>query len=190
MRIDTSLIDGYADMSAEEKIKALEALELADPDYSGYVKKEVFDKTASELASKKKELNEKLSETERANKEREESDKQLRESYEALLRDTNISKATAKFLSLGYDEKLASETAIAYVDGDTDKVFANQAKAMQAFEKKIKSDVLKDTPKPVGGEGKGMTKSDFNKMSSEDRIAWAMKPENAEEYKSIIGGSE
>ena len=59
-KIDISKIDGYADMTPEQKIAALEAFETEDPDYSGYVKKDIFDKTASELAAKKKELNEKL----------------------------------------------------------------------------------------------------------------------------------
>ena len=63
-KIDISKIDGYADMTPEQKIAALEAFETEDPDYSGYVKKDIFDKTASELAAKKKELNEKLTEDE------------------------------------------------------------------------------------------------------------------------------
>ena len=50
-KIDISKIDGYADMTPEQKIAALEAYETEDPDYSGYVKKDVFDKTASELAA-------------------------------------------------------------------------------------------------------------------------------------------
>ena len=63
-KIDISKIDGYADMTPEQKIATLEAFETEDPDYSGYVKKDIFDKTASELAAKKKELNEKLTEDE------------------------------------------------------------------------------------------------------------------------------
>ena len=59
-KIDVTKIEGYADMTPEEKLKALEGYDVPDPDYSGYVKKDVFDKTASELAAKKKELNGKL----------------------------------------------------------------------------------------------------------------------------------
>ena len=58
--IDTSKIEGYADMTAEEKVKALEAYTIADPDYSGYVKKDVFDKTASDLAKAKKDLKDRI----------------------------------------------------------------------------------------------------------------------------------
>ena len=38
--IDTSTIEGYAEMTAEQKVEALEKYTIADPDYSGYVKKE------------------------------------------------------------------------------------------------------------------------------------------------------
>ena len=61
MKINTDKLQGYADMTPEEKIKALEAYEVAEPDYTGYVKKEVFDKTASELTDYKKQLREKMS---------------------------------------------------------------------------------------------------------------------------------
>lgn len=59
-KIDVSKIEGYAEMSAEDKLKALEAYDVPDPDMSGFVSKEQFDKTASELAAKKKELRDKL----------------------------------------------------------------------------------------------------------------------------------
>ena len=55
-KIDVSKIEGYAEMSTEDKLKALEAFDIPDPTYSGYVDKKLFDKTASELAEKKKEL--------------------------------------------------------------------------------------------------------------------------------------
>ena len=36
-KIDISTIEGYSEMTAEEKLAALEALELPEPDFSGYV---------------------------------------------------------------------------------------------------------------------------------------------------------
>ena len=61
MKIDVTQIEGYENMSPEEKLKALEGFDIPSPDYSGYVKKDLYDKTASELAAKKKELKERLS---------------------------------------------------------------------------------------------------------------------------------
>lgn len=56
-KIDTTKIEGYADMTAEQKLAALEALEVPEEvDLSGYVKKSVFDAKASEAAAKAREL--------------------------------------------------------------------------------------------------------------------------------------
>lgn len=183
-KVDLTKIEGYADMTAEEKIAALEAYEVGEPDYSGYVKKEVFDKTASELASKKKELNDKLT----ADEQKEQADKEAREKlqadYDKLLRESNVSKYKAKFLGMGYEEKLAEETAIAMADGDSEKVFANQKKHIDSVEKKIRADVLKNTPKPTpDGDGKTMTLDKLRKMSPQERYDYSVK--NPEEYKSL-----
>lgn len=189
MKIDVTQIEGYAEMSAEDKLKALEAFDMPDPDYSGYVKKDLYDKTASELAAKKKELKDKLSDEEKAKLEREQETQELRENYEKLLRESNISKATAKFLALGYDDKLAAETAEAYVDGDTEKVFANQQKAQAALEKKLRADILKDTPKPTSdGGSETMTLEKLRKMSPQERYEYSQK--NPAEYKELYGGNE
>lgn len=183
-KIDVSQIKGYADMSAEEKLKALEALDLPDPDYSGYVKKEQFDKTASELAAKKKELNEKMSADEQAKQKEAEERQALEEKYNALLRESAVSKNKSKLLGLGYEEKLADETAEAMADGNLDKVFANQKKFLDGFEKSIRAEVLKDTPKPTGdGDTKTMTLENLRKMSPMERMKYSQ--EHPDEYKNL-----
>ena len=53
-RIDISSIEGYERMSAEEKIAALEGFEIPAPDYTGFVKKELFDRVSSQVADFKK----------------------------------------------------------------------------------------------------------------------------------------
>lgn len=102
-----------------------------DPDYSGYVKKDIFDKTASELAAKKKELNEKLTEDEQKKQKEQEEREELQSKYDKLLRESEVSKFKAKLLGMGYEEKLADATAEAMADGDTEKVFANQKKHLE-----------------------------------------------------------
>lgn len=186
-KIDVSQIEGYAEMSAEDKLKALEGLDVPDPDYSGYVKKEVFDQTASELAEKKKQLREKLTESEaKEQKEREEREK-LQSDYEKLLRESTVSKNKAKLLALGYDEKLADETAEAMADGDSEKVFANQKKHLEAVEKKVRAEALKNTPKPApDGGSKTMTLEQFRKLSPAERSAFY--EEHPEEYKELYNG--
>ena len=68
-KIDTKLITGYEQMTPEQKVAALEAYNHPDPDYSGYVKKDLYDKAASDAASWKKKHNELLTEDERKKQE-------------------------------------------------------------------------------------------------------------------------
>lgn len=188
MKINTANIKGYNDMTLEEKLKALEDFEVAEPDYTGYVKKEVFDKTASELADSKKQLREKMSADEIKAKEDAEKQEKLQSDYDALLRKVALSENKTKLLGLGYDDKLAGETAEAMLDGNLDKVFANQKKHLEAVEKKIREDVLHNTPKPEGGNSSNtMTKEKFRAMSANERYEFAQK--NPEEYKQIYGGN-
>ena len=188
MKINTDKIQGYNEMTVEEKLKALESYEMADPDYSGYVKKEVFDKTASELADSKKQLREKMSADEIKAKEEAEKQEKLQSDYDALLRKVALSENKAKLLGLGYEEKLATETAEAMLDGNLEKVFANQKKHIEAVEKRIREDVLHDTPKPEGGNSSNtMTKEKFRGMSPSERHKYSI--EHPDEYKQIYGGN-
>lgn len=188
-KVDVTKIEGYDKMTPEEKIKALEAYETEDPDMSGYVKKEVFDKTASELAAKKKELTEKLTEDEQKKIKEQEEREELENKYNKLLHETEVSKNKAKLLGMGYDEKLAEETAEAMASGEMDKVFANQKKHLDAFEKKVRAEALKNTPKPTpGGDGKTMTLEKFRGMSAEERYKFSV--EHPDEYKELYGGKE
>ena len=148
MKIDTSKIEGYEEMSPEQKLAALESYDIKEPDFTGHVKKDLFDRTASELASVKKQLREKMTADEQKEKDEAEKREKLENDYNELLKKVKISDNKTKFLALGYDEALAGETAEAMVNGEVDKVFSNQKKHLDSFEKKIRADVLKNTPKP------------------------------------------
>lgn len=190
-KIDVTQIEGYENMTAEEKLKALEGFDVPDPDYSGFVKKEQFDKTASELAAAKKQLKEKMTEDEAARQREQEEREELQENYNKLLRESTISKNKAKLIALGYEEALADETATAMADGDSEKMFVNQQKHLTAFEKKIRAEVLKTTPKPTpDGDNKTMTLDTLRKMSPQERYDFSVK--NPDEYKALYenGGNE
>ena len=189
-KVDITKIEGYEGMTPEEKIKALEAYEIEDvqPDYSGYVKKDVFDKTASELAGVKKQLKEKMTDDEAAKKKEQEEREELHSKYEKLLHDSEVSKNKAKLLALGYEEKLADDTAEAMVTGDLEKVMANQKKHLEAVEKKVRAEALKDTPKPTGdGDSKTMTLEKLRGMTPSERYTYSQ--EHPEEYKELYGGN-
>ena len=147
-KIDTTKIEGYDKLTPEQKLAALEAYETEEPDFSSTVKKDVFDKTASELASVKKQLREKMTADEQKEKDEAEKREKLETDYNSLLKKVTVSDNKAKLLGLGYEEALAGETAEAMANGELDKVFANQKKHLESLEKKIRADVLKDTPKP------------------------------------------
>ena len=150
----------------------------------------MFDKTASELAEKKRQLKAKLTEEETKEQERNEAFEKLQKNYDDLVRENQISQYTSELLSAGYDEKLAGDTALAMVDGDTAKVFSNQKKHLQDMEKKLRVEILKDTPKPVENGGSDtMTLDKFRKLSAADRLKYA--DNNPEEYKALYtGGNE
>ena len=170
--IDTSKIEGYADMTAEQKVEALEKYSFADPDYSGFVKKDVFDKTASELAQTKKDLKARMSDEEKAKAESEALLKQYKEQAETLQREKNIATNKAQFISIGYDEALAQETAEALEKGDFATVFKNQQTVIENVKKVAAGEAMAKTPAPAGKAdegGKTITKAQFKAMNMAER---------------------
>ena len=187
-KIDVSKIEGYESMSAEEKLAALEALELPDPDYSGYVKKDVADKYASEAASFKKQLREKMTEDEAAKAKAAEDLAAAMEELEHYRVKDAISEYTTQFMGLGYDEALARATATALQKGDMSVMFKNHAKFVADREKALKAELLKSTPTPPAGDGdKGLTKDAFQKMTLAEKQKFAT--ENPDAYKEFYGGN-
>lgn len=171
--IDTSKIEGYAEMTAEEKIKALEEYSFADPDYSGYVKKDTFDKTASELAQAKKDLKARMSDEEKAKAETELLLKQYKEQAETLQREKDISENKAKLIGIGYDDTLATETATAMVNGDLATVLKNQQTLIESVKKLAKGEAMASTTPPAGKATDGtktVTKAQFDEMSYSERV--------------------
>ena len=104
-----------------------------------------------------------------------------------MTKDKAVTSYKASYVSIGYDEKLAEETAKALAEGDIDKVFANQKKHNETREKTIKADLLKDTPTPpAGGGGDTMTLEKLKGMSSNERYKYSV--EHPEEYKKLYNG--
>ena len=184
MRIDVSTIEGYADMTAEEKLKVLESYEVPTPDYTGYVKKEVFDKTASEAASFKKQLREKQTAEETAKQEAEERFQSMEAELKALKSEKQIAEYTSSLLNLGYEGKLAAATAKAMAEGDMQTVFKNHAIHNEAMQQAVRNNLMDNTPKPPAGDGTSIkTKQDLAGMTLEERQA--RFNENPAEYKAM-----
>ena len=159
-KIDTTAISGFDAMTDAEKLSALLELDVPERvDLGNYVTKAQFDKTSSELAEAKRNLKSKMTEDELAKAEAEKAHRETEEKYNALLKKSTISEYKAKYLAQGYDEKLAEETAEALFNNETDKVFANSEKFRASIEQRMKSELLKGTPKPGGAGGGSEEKS-------------------------------
>ena len=149
--MDFTKIEGYKpDLTAEEKLGLLEKYET---DYTGYIKKDAFDKTASELAEVKRQLKARMTEDEQKEAERAAADEAVRAELDALRKDKTVSESKSRFLGLGYDESLATETAKALADGDMEKVFSNQAVHLENVKKAAAASSLADESTPPAGRG-------------------------------------
>ena len=164
----------YKDNMTFEEIQ--EALaDLPEPD--SVVDKEEYDKmkklkdeASKEASSWKKKYNSTLSEKEQLEIPQNEANEELQNNYDALLRKTTIAERKTELVELGYDTKLAQETAEAMVDGDFTKVIANQSKFAESVKKNTTDELLKNTKTPEGGGSEeGMTKEKFNKLSIQDK---------------------
>lgn len=190
MNIKDLLKDAYKEgMTVDEIETALASIELPT-DNSAEVERlrSALSKSNSEAADYKKQLREKMSAEELKAKEDAEKFEKLQTAYDALVKEQSITNNKAKLLSLGYEEALANETAEAMVNGELDKVFANQKKHLDAVEKRIRSEILKDTPKPDGGNSSNtLTKEQFRAMSTQERLDFSVN--HPDEYKKLYGGN-
>lgn len=189
-KIDTTKIEGYEEMTPEEKLAALETYEIEDSSSGLERYKNAVSKANSEAAEWKKKHNALLSEEEQNKLAAEEELNNIREELEALRREKVESDNRARLIALGYDETLAADTAKAIVEGDTDKVFAYQKQHQEALEAKIRADILKDTPRPPAGGAGGaeITKEQFDALGYSERVA--LFNENPELYKELTGGND
>ena len=173
MKIDTSKIEGYAEMSAEDKLKALEAYELPEvpkPDNTEADKlKAALSKANAEAASYKRELREKQTEQERLESERKEADQKKDELIAQYEAERRVSSYTKKFVEAGYDIETASKMAQSLPAGVADDYFAATKTYLETKTKEIESAALNKQPSltpgapPTTGQA---DKDEQNKMRS------------------------
>lgn len=187
-KIDVTNIPGYEAMSDADKLKALLNYSIPEPDMKGYVRKETFDATASELSALKKEKRASMDEADRVAAETADKMAEMQKRIDELTERETTASYKANFLALGYDDKLASETATALAKGDIAKFFANQTAFITAHDKAKKAELMGGmTPPPAGKEGAPqMTLDALKKLSIADRAKYAS--EHPDEYKSMYEG--
>lgn len=190
----TDKIANYAEMTPEERLSAIEALEIEDNSDELNRAKQAITNANREAAELKKQL--KLA-TDKANAGSSDAEKQLaaiKEELENERRERRIANYTAQFVAQGFDAELAQSTAALIgnmSDEDAKAYFANTSAFIEAHDKAYKAELLKQTPRPSkGGNGEagavGMTKEKFKKLSFTERAKYAQ--EHPEEYEKIYGG--
>ena len=140
-------------MTLEEINEAMASVTLPDNEELAKARAAVI-KANGEAAEWKRKYRSMQSEEDAARQQREEEHNAVVTERDNLRRELNISRHSAKFLEQGYDAALAASTAEALVDGDFDKVFANQKTFMTNREKQIRAEIMRDTPRP-GAAGSG-----------------------------------
>jgi len=151
MKIDVTKIEGFEEMSAEDKIAALIGYEFDDPkpvDNNTEINKlkTALSKANSESAEWKRQFREKQSETERAEAERAEREKAMQEELATLKRDKVLSEYAKQCMAIGYDADLASECAEAMADGRMNDVFTIQQRFLEAKQKELEAAALNKQP--------------------------------------------
>ena len=171
MKIDTSKIENFESMSAEEKLNALMGYEFDDPkpaDNNSEITKlkAALSKANSESAEWKRQFREKQTETERAEAERAEAEKALQDELKSLRRDKVVSEYTKSCIGMGYDAALAAECAEAMADGRFNDVFAIQQKFMETKTREIEAAALNKQPSLTPGTPpvQSAEKAETNKM--------------------------
>lgn len=98
-KIDTSKITGYAEMSAEDKLKALEAFEYEDNAAELEKQKAAVSKANSEAAEWKRKHNALLGEDEKKKQEQEEKFANMEKELSELREAKRVSEFKAKFIA-------------------------------------------------------------------------------------------
>ena len=177
MKIDTSKITGYAEMSAEEKLKALEEYEIETPkDNSTEVNnlKEALSKANSQAAEWKRQFREKQTEQERAEAERAEREKAVEEELRGLRRDKTVSGYVANCLALGYDKELALRAAEAMADNDAAAILSCQQEFLEKTKKELEATALNKQPTLTTGSPPTAKQAELDAIN--ERRKWVGLP--------------
>lgn len=144
-------------------------------------------KANAEAAKLKRELQARMSEEERREAERKAKEDEVNEKLAELQKAKIVADTKAQYFALGYTQDLAERAAEAAAENDYGTLFLIQKQHQDAFEKQIRANLLKNTPKPNTNRviPKDMTINQFNSLSYMERLN--LYNENPELYKELNG---
>lgn len=171
--IDLNSIPGYAEMSAEDKVKALESFQYENNAETIQKLKESVSQACSDASEWKHKHNALLSEEERLKAEQKEREEQREARIAELEKRETISNLATEFVKLGYSAELARTCAEAKANGDDVTLFAKMSEFNKQRDEVIKADLFKGTPTPPAGNPTPvMTKDTFSKMSYDEQLKY------------------
>lgn len=140
---------------------------------------------ASADASKyKKQLQERMSEQERAAAETKDLIERLQSENEKLKRDQTLAEYTTGFLSVGYSEDLARKAAEATLDGKFAEFISAHKTFVEEHDKAKAAESIRNMSRPGnGGSSTSVTKEQFAKMGYSERAK--LFEEQPELYKEL-----
>jgi hypothetical protein len=171
-KIDPSKIEGFDNLSADEKVAALlnQEIEVDQTEPADVTKlKTSLSKANSEAAEYKRLLREKQTEAERAEAERAEKDREREELLKSLLEEKRVSTYKSQLMAAGIDPDTADLMAKSLPEGVSDEYFQATKSFLDAQRKNAEIAALGKQPGlSVGTPPKGATKED-------EIVATAMK---------------
>ena len=151
-KIDTTKIEGFEAMTADQKVGALMAAEVqADVPQDQQKLKQAFDRAASEAAEWKKKYRETQSEQERKEAEIAEMNAQRDAELAALKEEKRLATYTQKLMGAGYDQDTAQNMAKSMKDGIDDGFFAAQKRFLEDQKKAAQAAYLNGQPPLTSG---------------------------------------
>lgn len=166
MTLKELLGDSYKDgMTMQEIETALSGVSLDNSKEIERMKNAVS-KANSEAADFKRQLRDATASATEKDTAWQDKYQDLEKRFASLERERNIGNHKNRFLELGYEGSLAESTATAMVDGDLETVFRNQKTFLEAHDKQVLQDTLRQTPRP-GSVQTGTAPVDYGKMIDE-----------------------
>ena len=156
MKIDTTKIENYANLTAEEKVALLEGFDFEQPKAevpSDEITrlKNALTKSNSEAADYRKKWQSTLSEQERLEAERQQRDAERDARIAELEKEKAVGDYTAKCLAMGYSAELAKSSAIAWAEGNNEQVFADMNTFIAEKTKQLQAEALNNQPQLTNG---------------------------------------
>lgn len=154
-----TLPEGYAEMSAEDKLKFFEnydfndnsdELKKATSELARY--KDAITKANAEAKKYKDERNALLSEEQKKAQASTEALEAMKAELEGLRKEKMISDYRGQFVGLGYSAELADETAQAIASGDFSKMFQNHKSFLEEQIKQAEAKALQMQPDLTKGK--------------------------------------